>query len=223
MKVFVTLALGLALLVPGAARAHTTSILVYNNYVAPDPMLLEPGHDVKWTWSCGYPSGPCAGTHRLVAFEGATFDSGPLTHPATFTATMPAATTVRYRCTLHSTLSGTNCTGMCGVLSSDTQKPTGSVTSPTADQIFTGPAKKAVTFTGTAGDNLGVASVKLRIYDLLGTRRDFDPTCAGVCTTTDRPWTATIELTSGRYLAEVDVKDVVGNGYTSPRTTFYVL
>lgn len=226
MKVFMAVFLGLAMLVPGSASAHTTSLSVYNNYFSPQPGALEPGHDVTWTWGCpGYGNENCATTHNVTAYAGASFSSGNLTRPASFTATMPTtATAVSYRCTLHSTLVGSTCSGMCGLLSLDTQRPSGSVTNPTADQVFIGAPTVAVSFAGTAEDNAGIASATLRLYDLLGAAKDYATTCSGGCGTTSQTWAATVALAPGQYLAEVKVIDSVGNSTTSvPRRRFFVL
>lgn len=222
MRPLAILALAAAVLVAPPAPAHTaTSVGVYDNYFTPTTAKAEPGHEVTWTWTCAYSS--CPGTHNVTAYEGATFASGNLSYPASYTATMPSVTTVRYRCTIHSTLSGGRCTGMCAILSQDASRPQVTWGAPANNEVVTGPGTSVpVTFTGGATDDQQVKSVTIRLYDLLGRAKDHLPACAG-CGTASASWSQTLMLSPGPYVGEAIVKDWVDNTTTTPQVRFFVL
>ncbi|HVE93043.1 MAG TPA: hypothetical protein VNE62_12205, partial [Actinomycetota bacterium] len=121
---------------PLPAGAATHSIDAGGTSFTPRLVTAAAGDQIRWDMSSGF--------HTVTAWEGATFDSGPLSPGDQFSAQFPGGT-VRYRCVPHSSLTDGQCSGMCGVIS-DRMVTAPIIRTPTNGQRLTSPN---VTFDGT--------------------------------------------------------------------------
>jgi plastocyanin len=219
------------------ARAATTwTISLTANTFAPSLRdNLVAGDTVQWNW--------LDGAHNVTAYQNGVFSSGD--HTPTFQfSTVYNGGVVKYRCTNHSSLSGAQCAGMCGILTDrpldvtppevviDTQKPQfQGLPAIEAPAPVAGPTGIGfpVTVAGRATDNVAVFAVLVRIYDVRangvtpgGGAREYLATCSG-CDTPSASWSLNLILLPGPYTAEAVAADSSGNvPRTAPRVAFIV-
>lgn len=206
------------------ARAATHSVTVSSNTYTPASRQVVVGDTILWVWS----SGP----HNVTAYAGASFASGDRNANSTYTQVFGGGV-VKYRCTLHASLVGGECNGMCGVITekpSDLTPPEVSIDRPLQGQTLTptprlqGGVVNPVVIEGQASDDIGVLGVLLRLYDTTGRSQEHPTNCIG-CDPPDQlvQWKFELNLLPGSYVAEARATDTSGNVRWSRRTSFLVL
>lgn len=214
-----------ALLAVAPVHATTYQVNVSSNAFDPPGRTMAPGDRVNFQW--------IDGTHTVTAHQGDTFDSGSRGPGSTYAYVYPGGGPVKYRCTLHSTISQTGeCNGMCGVIDEDPidllppnvviERPTErAILTPTV-QADAGELLAPVTIDGAAGDNVSVFAVSLRIYDTLGRATLVAAECDG-CGSRVARWVHRSYLPPGSYVVEAIAADTSGNSRTSNRRSFIVV
>lgn len=204
------------------AHAATQSVTVSSNTYSPASRQVAAGDTILWVWS--------QGPHNVTAYSGASFASGNRNTNATYTQVFGGGV-VRYRCTLHSTLVGGECDGMCGLINekpADFTPPLISIDSPRSGQTLTptprvqGGVVNPVVVDGQASDTVGVLGVLFRIYDTAGRPQEQPASCTG-CVDTSVQWRVELNLLPGSYVAEARASDTSGNTQWSTRISFVVL
>ena len=76
------------------------------NHWSPATVRISAGDTITWKAS--------SGTHTVTAYGGGWSFNHGLPQGGTVNHRFGAAGTFRFRCTIHSTLAGNTCTGMCG-------------------------------------------------------------------------------------------------------------
>lgn len=214
-----------ALLVTVPVQATTYQVNVQSNSFDPPGRTIAPGDRINFHW--------VDGPHTVTAYLGDTFDSGSRSTGASFSYVYPGGDAVKYRCTLHSTISQTGeCSGMCGVIDEnpiDLLPPNVVIERPTERAILTpmpqadpGAPLAPVLIEGAAGDNVSVFAVSLRIYDTLGRASLVAADCEG-CGSRVARWTHRSFLPPGSYVIEAIAADSSGNSRTSSRRSFIVV
>lgn len=207
--------------------ADVASIAVGNGFFSPKVLLADPGTTVEFGWMDG--------RHRLVAYRTTSWDSGERATPSTWRVGFDGGT-VRYRCTLHSTLDTAGyCNGMCGILTDDpnldVREPTALILKPRRGEVVAPiPDVDAarvgiripVRIEGTAWDNVGVAAVAIRLWDNAGRSFERLAECAA-CTAASVTWGVEVSLLPGSYIVEAAAADAANNRYLTPRQTFFVV
>src|SRR5438477_9294542 len=127
MKTFSTRIASMAVIItaflvfyPSAASATTVTVTVGNNCLcfSPDPVMIQPGDTVHWTWSSSghsSTSGPPCSANGM-------WDSGILNQGATFDHTFNSAGSFPYHCTPHCSF------GMTGTVIVSNPSPTATAT-----------------------------------------------------------------------------------------------
>jgi len=215
----------IALLAGAPVHATTVQVNVTSNAFDPPGRTIAPGDRVNFHW--------VDGTHTVTAYQGDTFDSGSRGQGSTFAYVYPGGQAVKYRCTLHSTISQTGeCSGMCGVLDEDPidllppnvviERPTERAILTPAPQVDPSAPLTPIVIDGAAGDNVAVYAVSLRIYDTLGRASLVAAVCDG-CGSRVARWSHRAFLAPGSYVVEAIAADTSGNSRTSSRRSFIVV
>lgn len=216
----------LAVMPMGQSRSAADYIAIADNHFDPPRWVAGSGETVEWRTTCSYyGEDECTGGHNVTAYDGATFASpSPIGHPGTFSVTLDSDGPIGYRCTLHSTLSEGQCTGMCGVIAKDADvtPPAATITEPGNDDVILTGVTGAVPIGGTATDDVAVGTVQLTIYDVLGRASAHQTTCTG-CPGSSITWQRTLDLMPGLYTVEARAYDSAGNSRTSARVRFFVV
>lgn len=206
---------------PRPSVAAGAGVSIYNNSFSPVPAEATTGETVTWTWTCGdgYYGGNCV-THNVTAYEGASFASGDKTaQGSTFSHTLTSANTIRYRCTKHSSLSGSVCQGMCGAIVRDIQRPSVRIFRPASPLVTIGAPVAPVVFAGDVKDNRETVDLWLRIERLLGTATTTPISCPSCPMTGQRAWEQSIALEPGHYTITANARDGAGlEGRSEPIT-----
>lgn len=211
----------LVLMLPGLkADAANAYVSVYNNYFAVTPIEAVAGDAVTWSWTCSdgsYYSNPSCVDHRIVATSGAVFDSGVKSaQGSTFTYNLTQTQEISYRCTLHSSLNGSACNGMCGKIVADAKPPVPRIIQSPPNSVSIGNA----VYSGDVNDNRGVASIWMRftnaftgaVIDELATAPL--PSGPGLVS-----WTFSASIPSGLYSVKAMARDIYGLvGSSAPLT-----
>jgi len=214
-------------LAPSSSGADLASVAVGNGYFSPNVLLVDPGTTVEFGW--------LEGRHRIAASQTAFWDSGERATPATYRVGF-AEGTVRYRCTLHSTLDASqHCNGMCGILTDDphldTRQPTALILRPRRGEVVApvpdvdaerSNIRIPVVIEGSAWDDVGVAAVAVRFWDNAGRSFERLADCAA-CAAPSVGWRVDVSLLPGSYLIEAAAADAAGNRYLTARQTFIVV
>lgn len=217
----------MAIVAPQGARAAEVGVGIYNNVFAPTPAEATTGETVTWQWNCGsygYGGGGGCVAHNVTAYSGATFASPTYTGTGnSFSYTLTSASPIRYRCTLHSTLSGAACAGMCAAIEPDTRIPSVRVFRPASPLVALGTPAAAVTFAGDVKDNRATAALWLRVIPLTGPGWNVPITCATCPAAGQFPWSASITLDPGSYTVTANARDTYGlEGRSDPITVIVV-
>lgn len=101
------LAIGLTMGSAGVAAANTVIKATNTRHWNPSTTSITRGTKVVWR-------NPTISTHTVNAYGGNWSKSATLAPGAKTTFTFKTAGTFRFRCTIHSTLVGGVCSGMCG-------------------------------------------------------------------------------------------------------------
>jgi plastocyanin len=91
----------------GAASAAPTTVKVRGVRFSPTTRSVTHGATVTWT-------NPGTMSHTVTSYSSNWSENASLGAGGTATFTFTAPGTYRYRCTIHSTLVGMHCKGMCG-------------------------------------------------------------------------------------------------------------
>lgn len=224
-RVAATIAATVLLLSAAQTSAATYTVSVSTSGFDPVRRVSSPGDRIFFQW--------LDGPHTVTAYAGDVFDSGTRSSGAGYSYLYPGGGSVRYRCTLHSTLSAEGvCDGMCGTIDEDPvdllppnvviERPTErSIVMPT---LQTGPGSPLapVLIEGAAGDNVSVLAVTLRLYDTLGRASILNTECDG-CGSRVARWSYRSFLPPGSYVVEAIAADTAGNSTTSNRRSFIVV
>jgi plastocyanin len=214
-----------AILATVPAQATTYQVNVSSNSFDPPGRTVSPGDRLNFAW--------IDGTHTVTAYAGDTFDSGSRGPGSSFAYIYPGGATVKYRCSLHGTISDTGeCTGMCGVIDENPidlippsvviERPTERAVVTPTPQVDPGEPLAPVIIEGAAGDNVSVYAVSVRIYDTLGRASLYAATCEG-CGSRVVRWNHRSLLPPGSYVVEAIAADASGNSRTSSRRSFIVI
>lgn len=205
-------------LVAFPARAATRDVNVRNFRFEPTAQRAEAGDQVTWHF--------LEGTHTVTAWQGAAFDSGPRA-AGTYTWDGFSGGTVRYLCTIHGSVVGDACSGMCGLLTDepvDTTPPQVAMTSPEDGSIVIAPVEperlpmRRLTLRGTASDGVAVSSVTIELTNAFGSTMEFGATSTG--TPAFATWEASRDVPPGRYRARARAEDPTGNVATTAHVSF---
>lgn len=195
-------------------------VSVFNNYFSPVVQEAVAGEEVRWGWTCtdgSYNGATNCITHRIVAYSGASFDSGNKSaQGSTFSYTLTQTNEIGYRCTLHSSLNGESCSGMCGRITADAKPPVPRITHSPPNSFAIGSANYA----GDVNDNRGVAAVWMRftnafngaVIDELVTGPF--PSGPGVV-----QWSHASTIAPGLYSVKAMARDIHGNTNSSAPLT----
>jgi plastocyanin len=211
----------------GAHAANTVYVGVYNNQFVDPIVEARNGDTVTWSFYCrtyGYGGGSdSCDTHNVTAWSGASFSSGNIlaTNPPGSTSwshTRTSDETVRYRCTLHSTLTSGTCNGMCGVIEPDLRNPAVRIFRPADPLVTVGTPDATITFAGDVKDNSNVVAMWFRVTSTLGIGGGtYDLPCPGGCPFTgQRLWEAPLTLGPGHYTVTANARDQFGRVGASP-------
>lgn len=215
-------------LLPRAAMAVDVGVSVYNNSFAPTPVQATTGEKVTWTWTCtdgSYGGGTNCISHNVTAFEGASFASGNKSaQGSTFSYTPTSNASIKYRCTLHSSLSGATCNGMCGAIVPDNEKPTVRIFRPASPLVTLGTPGARVNFAGDVKDNREVVAMWFRVTSLLGTGGGtFAMACPNCPMSGQNLWESDLDLAPGHYTVTANARDSSGLEGASPAITVVVI
>lgn len=224
-RVVACLLAAIALLAVTPVHATTYQVNVTSNTFDPPARTIAPGDRVNFHW--------VDGTHTVTGYQGDTFDSGSRGPGATYAYVYPGGTAVKFRCTLHSTISQTGeCSGMCGILDEDPidllppnvviERPTERAVLTPSPQVDAAAPLAPILIDGAAGDNVSVYAVSLRIYDTIGRASVVAAECDG-CGSRVARWSHRGFLAPGSYVVEAIAADASGNSRTSSRRSFIVV
>ena len=198
--------------------------MVSGNNFSPNAATVDVGCNVRWTNTVN-------ATHTTTSNTGI-WDSGNLTNGQTFTRQFDSAGSFPYKCTIHSSMTGTITVGSA---QPDTTPPTAAITFPASGSTYDEAAwgtgcPSGICGTATDGSGSGVAQVQVSIQQ--GTGNYWNGSSFSSATevlldaTGTTSWTRTFAVTNfptdGSYTVRATATDNADNVSTAAVSTFTI-